>query len=78
MKKVLFALFAAILVLCSCNHSKQFKVTLNLDNADDQTVYLCKNIEDNIDAVIDSAVISGKTAVLTVPNDDPQTLYLIN
>ena len=77
MKKVLFTLFAAILVLCGCNKSKSFKVTLNLDNAEGQTVYLCKNIDNNTDTVIDSAVISGKTAVLTAPNDDPQTLYLI-
>ena len=77
MKKILFILIVAMLVLCGCNNPKHFKVTLNLDNTDGQTVYLCKNINDTSDTVIDSAVISGKRAVLTSPNDDPQTLYLI-
>lgn len=76
MKKTI-AFMAALLILFGCNHSKQFKVTLKLDNAEGQTVYLCKNIDDNTDAVIDSSVISDKTAVLTAPNDDPQRLYII-
>ena len=76
MKKTI-AFVAALLILFGCNNSKQFQVTLKLDNAEGQTIYLCKNIDDNTDALIDSAVIADKTAVLTVPNDDPQTLYLI-
>ena len=76
MKKTI-AFVATLLLLWSCNNSKQFKVTLNLDNAEEQTVYLCKSIDANTDAVIDSAVIAGKTAVLTAPNDDPQMLYII-
>ena len=76
MKKTI-AFIAALLLLWSCNNSKQFKVTLNLDNAEGQTVYLCKYIDNNNDAVLDSVVISNKTAVMTVPNDDPQTLYII-
>lgn len=75
-KTIIFAIFA-LLVAVGCNNSKTFKVTLNFDNAEGQTVYLCKSVDANTDAVIDSAVISGKTAVLTAPNDDPQVLYII-
>ena len=75
--KTIILAFIALFVAVGCNKSKTFKVTLNFDNAEGQTVYLCKSIDANTDAVIDSAVISGKTAVLTAPNDDPQTLYLI-
>ena len=76
MKKII-AFVATLLLLWSCNNSKQFKVALSLDNAEGQPVYLCKYIDDNNDAVLDSVVISNKTAVMTVPNDDPQTLYII-
>ena len=38
-------------------------MTLNFDNAEGQTVYLCKSIDANTDAVVDSTVIAGKTAV---------------
>ena len=65
--KTIILAFIALLVAVDCNHSKTFKVTLNIDNADGQAVYLCKNIDDNTDAVIDSAVISGQKAVLTAP-----------
>ena len=70
-------LTAALLIMFGCNYPKQFELTLKLDNAEGQSVFLCKHIDDNTDAVIDSSVISGKTTVLTAPNDDPQTLYII-
>lgn len=76
MKKFFFTLVAATLILCSCNSSKQFKVTLSLDNAENQTVYLCKTIDNN-DVSIDSAVIVDKTALLTADPDDPQITYII-
>ena len=68
---------AALLFLSGCNNkTEQFKVTLNLDNADKQTVYLCKDVDG--DAVcIDSTVFAGKQAVLKADCDDPQTLYFI-
>lgn len=75
--KTIILAFIALLVAVGCNKSKQFKVTLNLDNAEGQTVYLCKYIDDNHDTVLDSVVISNTTAVLTVPDNDMQTLYLI-
>lgn len=76
MKKVFLALIAVVLCLSSCNNSNQFKVTLNLDNADQQTVYLYKDV-DGEQVCIDSAVFAGKQAVLKAENDDPQTAYII-
>ena len=75
MKKLLFILVAALAVFSGCN-SDQFKVTLNLDNADQRNVYLCKLVDGNT-VTIDSAVIAGKNAVMTAPKDDPQRAYLL-
>lgn len=76
MKKLLFALVAAMLVFSGCNKTNPFKVTLNLDNADNQTVYLCKTV-DGKTVCIDTAVFAGNTAVLTAPQDEPQIPYRI-
>lgn len=76
MKKILFPLVAAMLVFCGCSKTNHFEVTLNLDNAEGQTVYLCKTVEGN-DVVIDSAVVADGKAVLTAPYDDPQIVYII-
>lgn len=76
MKKLLFTLIAAVLVLSGCNKSEQFKVKLDLDNADQQTVYLYK-VVDGTGVCIDSAVFAGKNAVLKADFDDPQTTYRI-
>ena len=51
-------------------------MTLNLDNADGQAVYLCKTVDGN-DVVVDSAVVSNGKAVLTAPYDDPKIVYII-
>ena len=79
MKKLLFysAIVCTILLLFSgCNQSKKFQVTLNFENADGRTLFLCKTVE-GTDVVVDSVVISGNQAVMSVPFDDPQTLYII-
>ena len=76
MKKILFTLITVALFLSSCNKADQFKVTLNLSNADQQTVYLCKDV-DGADVLIDSAVFAGDQAVLKAGYDDPQTCYVI-
>ena len=76
MKKTLFTIIAATLIVCGCNKSNQFKVTLNIDNADSKNVYLVKEVNGQ-EVVIDTAVFSGKTAVLTADSDDPQTCYII-
>lgn len=76
MKKLFFTFLAAALLLCGCNRSNQFKVTLNLDNADNQTAYLFKDV-DGAQVLIDSALVSGKTAVLKADPGDLQTCYII-
>ena len=76
MKKLLLSIVAALFILSGCNKTKQFKVTVNLDNADGQTVYLAK-VVDGKDVIMDSAVIEGKTAVLKADYDDPQRYYYI-
>ena len=76
MKKVLLTLVAATMILCSCNNTKQFKVTLNLDNADGKMVYLNK-ANGIIEMCVDSVVFKGNTAVLNVDFGDPQTKYII-
>ncbi len=79
MKKLLYfsAIVCTILLLFSgCNQSEKFQVTLNFENAGGQTLFLCKTVE-GTDVVVDSVVVSGNQAVLNVPFDDPQTLYII-
>ena len=79
MKKLLFysAIVCTILLLFSgCNQSEKFQVTLNLENADGRTLFLCKTVE-GTDVVVDSVVVSGNQAVMSVPFDDPQRLYII-
>ena len=74
--KTFFPLVAAVLVFCGCSKSNQFEVSLNLDNAEGMTVYLCKTVE-GANVVVDSAVVVDKKAVLTAPFDDPQVVYSI-
>lgn len=74
--KAFFPIVAVMLFFCGCTKNNQFEVTLNLDNADGQAVYLCKTVNgDNV--VVDSAVVSDGKAVLTAPYDDPQIVYII-
>jgi len=67
---------AALLFFSGCNKTKQFTVTLNLDNADQKTVYLCKDVEGK-EVCIDTAVFAGNQAVFKADFDDPQTCYII-
>lgn len=76
MKKQFLTFIAAALLICGCDKTKQFKVNLNLDNADNQTVYLYKDA-DVKHVLVDSAVIVGNTAELKADFDDPQTCYII-
>lgn len=85
MKRLFLIFITAMFFLSSCSQSdqsgqsdqsNQFQVTLNLDNADNQTVYLVKTV-DGKDVIIDSALLSGQTVVMTVDNDDPQIAYII-
>ena len=76
MKKLILTLIAAAMILCGCNKTKQFKVTLNFNNADGQIVYLNKDLG-MVEMCVDSAVFAGNTAVLKADFDDPQTKYII-
>ena len=69
-------MMAALFFLSGCNKTKQFTVTLNLDNADQKTVYLCKDV-DGKEVCIDTAVFAGNQAVFKADFDDPQTCYII-
>lgn len=78
MKKTLFSLIAAMLVFCGCNNknAETATLTLNLENADGRTVYLCWTADDG-NAMVDSAVIADGTATLAIPHSDSLTLYTI-
>lgn len=76
MKKLLLPIVAALLILCGCNKTKQFTVTLDIYNADGQTVYLNKDFG-LVEMCIDSAVFNDKNAVFKVICDDPQTRYIL-
>ena len=77
MKKYLMLLLALVLGLSACNQKeKEFEVNVSLKNGNDQTVYLQKFV-DNAPVIIDSAVITDESAVLSAENDDPQILYAL-
>lgn len=69
-------MMAVMLFLSGCNKAKQFTVTLNIDNADQLNVYLCKDVDGQI-VQIDETVFNGNTAVLKADFDNPQTAYVI-
>lgn len=77
MKKLLLSLVAGLLILSSCNKTNQFKVKLNLENADNQTVILVKSLDGQKPIIMDTAVFADNKAVFTVENDQPQALYIL-
>ncbi len=77
MKKIFLTLFAALMILSGCNKTKQFKVTVNLDNSDGQAVYLIKSLDGKKPLPVDTAEFVGNKAVLTADFDDPQALYIM-
>ena len=75
MKKSIYFLIALALGMTACNNKTDgFKVNVSLANSNDKTVYLQKYV-DNAPVIIDSAVITDETAVLSAPKDTPQILY---
>ena len=76
MKKLVFTIFATMFLLCGCNKTKQFEVTLNLSNADGKSVYLFKDVN-GTETFVDSTVFVGEHAVLKAGFDDPQITYFI-
>ena len=77
MKKLLLSIVAVLLILCGCNKTKQFKVNLNLDNSDGQTVVLIKSLDGKKTIILDTVVMADNKAVFTVDKDDPQALYIL-
>lgn len=77
MKKLILSLFAALVILSSCNKAKQFKVTVNLDNSDGHTAYLIKSIDGKKPIPVDTAEFVGNKAVLIADIDNPQALYIL-
>ena len=76
MKRLFLTLIAGLLILSSCSKTEQFKVTLNLSDADSQTAYLFKNVDNN-EILIDSAVVTDKKAEFLVDCGDLLTVYTI-
>ena len=76
MKKHLIFLFTLVLGLTACNKTETFKVNVSLKNGNDQTVYLQKYV-DNAPVIMDSAVITNESAVLSTNIDNPQILYAL-
>ena len=77
MKKLLFPIVAALLILSGCNKTKQFKINLNIDNSDGQTVVLVKSIDGKKPIPIDTAVFADNKAMLIADCAEPQTLYIL-
>ena len=72
MKKALFTFVVVMLVLCGCNKSKTFNVTLNFDNADGQTFtsartssyfghYMLDLMKEEIDFELEKELAAGLT-----------------
>ena len=77
MKKLLLPIIAALIILSGCNKSKQFKVNLNLENSDGETVALVKSLDCQNLIGVDTAVFVNNKAVLTADFDDPQAQYIL-
>lgn len=72
-KNLLIAM--AVMALCSCA-KKEFRVTVNMQNADGKMAYLQKNFNSE-NVVIDSAVVNNGTVVLKAQCDDPSAFYSV-
>lgn len=77
MKKLLLSLFAALMILSGCNKANQFKVTVKLDNADGETIYLVKSLDGKKPIPVDTATFEKNKAVFKVDFDDPRALYIL-
>ena len=77
MKKLLLSIVAALIILSGCNKSDQFKIKLNLDNSENETVILIKSLDGKKPIVLDTVVMADNKAVFTVDKDNPQALYIL-
>ena len=77
MKKLLLSIVVALLILSSCNKTNQFKVTLNLDNSDNQTVILVKSLDGKKPIILDTVIMADNKAEFIVEKDNPQAIYIL-
>ena len=77
MKKLLLSIVAALLILSGCNKTNQFKVKLNLDNSDGETIVLIKSLDGKKPIILDTVAMVDNKAVFTVDKDDPQAMYIL-
>ena len=81
MKKTLIMVLMAVLFLAACTENKpqkeQFKVSVNLINAEGEMIYLQKFVDKEL-VTLDSAIITNDSAVLKADKDDVQDLYAIS
>ena len=72
MKRLLLPIIAALMILSGCNKSNQFKVKLNLDNSDGQTVILIKSLDGKKPIILDTVIMADNKAEFIVEKDNPQ------
>lgn len=80
MKKYLVLLLALALGFASCEKKvtvSTFNVSVNLTNADENTMIYLKKMVDNRPVTVDSATFTEEMAVLTDSIGDPQMLYML-
>lgn len=84
MKKTPIMVLMAVLFLAACTGSnqqkeqnEQFKVSVNLINADGEMIYLQKFVDKEL-VTLDSAIITNDSAVLKADKGDVQDLYAIS
>lgn len=77
MKRLLLPIIAALMILSGCNKSNQFKVKLNLDNSDGQTVILIKSLDGKKPIILDTVIMADNKAEFIVEKDNPQAIYIL-
>lgn len=78
MKKHIVLLLALALGFASCEKkASTFNVSVNLKNADENTMIYLKKMVENKPVTVDSAVFADEMAVLKDNAGDPQMLYML-
>lgn len=77
MKKILLSLITALMILSGCNKTKQFTMTVNLDNSDGEQAILIKTVDGNTPVILDTVVFADNKAVIKVDFDEPHALYIL-
>lgn len=78
MKKHIVLILALALGFASCEKkATTFNVSVNLANADENTMVYLRKMVDNKPVTVDSAMFTDEMAVLTDSVGDPQMLYML-